>query len=551
MDCQAYQYGIKRRDGVSYRGLFDGGLSMNKFALLSVSDRTGLTELASQLVASGYTLLATSGTGKGLSADGIPYTSVESYTGLAELLDGRVKTLHPKIHAGLLARRDLPQHLEQLSAAQIGAIDVAVVNLYPFTKYLESERASNPEEMTELVDVGGPTMIRAAAKNHRFVLPLIDPADYGAVIKALQSATPGSDPFALEFRRALASKVFLSLSAYDNAIGGYFARAGTASHDEFPERISISLEKEATLRYGENPHQRAATYRVSSSNLELLSGPTWKQHGGKELSYNNMLDFDAALRLLADLPDDQTAVAILKHLNPCGVALAGSVSQAIQRSKECDPRSHFGGIVVANREIDADAAQEIRGDFAEIVIAPSFSSEALTILQTAKNLRIIEVSMQQLRGYDVRSVAGALLVQQPDTNRSQLSTASLVTPRVPTDDELVDLNLAWRLVGHVKSNAIVLVRGGLLIGVGAGQMSRIDSIELAISKAKAHGHLLRGAVAASDAFFPFPDSVEALAEVGVTCVVSPSGSRRDEEVKAVAASRNVSLFFASDRHFRH
>jgi phosphoribosylaminoimidazolecarboxamide formyltransferase/IMP cyclohydrolase len=524
---------------------------MKKLALLSVSDRTGLNELATALVEAGYTLLATSGTGKILSEAKLPFTSVESYTGLAELLDGRVKTLHPKIHAGVLARRDLPAHLEQLEQADIGAIDLVVVNLYPFTKYLDSERASNPEEMTELVDVGGPTMIRAAAKNHRFVLPVIDPSDYSQVISLLKAAKGKSDPFSLEFRRTLAAKAFTTLSAYDGAIGCYFASCNAATESDFPSQISVSLEKGAELRYGENPHQKAAVYRAISSSVPLLSGPMWRQLGGKELSYNNMLDFDAALRLLADLPREHTAVAILKHLNPCGVALAGTVCEAIVRAKECDPRSHFGGIVVTNKELDIEAAEEIRGDFAEIVIAPGFSKEALATLQTSKNLRIIEASLEGLQGYEVRTVAGALLVQEPDTDRSAVSRATLATSRVPTDDELIDLDLAWRIVGHVKSNAIVLVRGGLLIGVGAGQMSRIDSIELAIHKAKTHGHLLSGAVAASDAFFPFPDSVETLAQEGITCIVSPAGARRDDEVKSVAQAKNVSLFFAMDRHFRH
>lgn len=524
---------------------------MKKLALLSVSDRTGLNELATVLVEAGYTLLATSGTGKILSEAKLPFTSVESYTGLAELLDGRVKTLHPKIHAGVLARRDLPAHLEQLQQADIAAIDLVVVNLYPFTKYLDSERASNPEEMTELVDVGGPTMLRAAAKNHRFVLPLIDPSDYSQVIAFLKAAKGKSDPFSLEFRRSLAAKAFTALSGYDGAIGRYFASCNGVTESEFPSQISVSLEKGAELRYGENPHQKAAVYRATSSSVPLLSGPTWRQLGGKELSYNNMLDFDAALRLLADLPRERTAVAILKHLNPCGVALAGSVSEALVRAKECDPRSHFGGIVVTNSEIDREAAEEIRGDFAEIVIAPAFSKDALATLQTSKNLRIIEASLEGLRGYEVRTVAGALLVQEPDTNRSAVSRATLATTRVPTDDELIDLDLAWRIVGHVKSNAIVLVRGGLLIGVGAGQMSRIDSIELAIHKAKTHGHLLSGAVAASDAFFPFADSVDTLAQEGITCIVSPAGAKRDEEVKSVAEGKNLSLFFASDRHFRH
>jgi len=526
---------------------------MQKMALLSVSDQGGIADFARSLHTAGYTLLATSGTGKALASANVPFVSVESYTGLAELLDGRVKTLHPKIHGGILARRDQKHHLEQLEQGSIAPIDVVVVNLYPFTKYLESERAQNPEEMTELVDVGGPTMIRAAAKNHRFVLPVIDPADYSRIAKLL--AQGRGDPFPLELRRELAAKVFTALSAYDGAIGRYFASLGetVASPQEksFPPQVSLSLAKDADLRYGENPHQSAAVYRVTSSTVETLRGASWRQLGGKELSYNNMLDFDAGLRLLADLPGDQPAVAILKHLNPCGVATADSVSAAIERAKQCDPRSHFGGILVINREVDREAAEEIRGDFAEIVVAPKYSAEALQVLQTSKNLRILEVSMQQLSGYEMRTVAGSLLIQEPDVARSSITDSLRVTPRKATDDELADLDMAWRICSHVKSNAIVLVRGGLLIGVGAGQMSRIDSIELAIRKAKLHGHLLVGAVAASDAFFPFPDSIDALAAEGISCVVSPAGARRDDDVKAAATAKNVSLFFATDRHFRH
>lgn len=526
---------------------------MKKLALLSVSDRSGLPELAVALNAAGYSLLATSGTGKILDEANVPWTSVESYTGLAELLDGRVKTLHPKIHGGILARRDQKHHLEQMREADIGGIDVVVVNLYPFLKYVESDRAKNPEEMTELVDVGGPTMIRAAAKNHRFVLPLIDPADYPRVIEMLRSSQGASDPFSLEFRRSLAAKVFSTLSEYDGAIGRYFAGvvAGETSPVAFPAQGTFAFEKVTDLRYGENPHQGAAVYSMKSGTIPLFQGPTWKQLGGKELSYNNMLDFDAGLRLLADLPEGKIAVAILKHLNPCGVATADTVKHAIERAKECDPRSHFGGILVINAEVDQNAAEEIRGDFAEIVMAPSFSPEALEVLRTSKNLRILEVKGSKLSGLEARTVAGALLIQEPDIDRSRIAHAQLVTPRTPTDEELSDLELAWRIVGHVKSNAIVLVRDGLLIGVGGGQMSRIDSIELAIRKAKLHGHLLSGAVAASDAFFPFPDSVEALAEEGITCVVSPAGARRDDDVKKTATEKNMSLFFASDRHFRH
>jgi phosphoribosylaminoimidazolecarboxamide formyltransferase/IMP cyclohydrolase len=530
---------------------------MSKMALLSVSDQSGLIDLASALIKANYILLATSGTAKALSAAGLNYVSVEDYTGLAELLDGRVKTLHPKIHAGILAKRDKEAHCRQLIAEEISQIDLVVVNLYPFTKYLESERAANPEEMVELVDVGGPTMIRAAAKNHRFVLPLIDPKDYPKIIELLNFTGP-SDPFPLELRRSLAAKVFLSLASYDSAIGGYFSSlisaADKGGHDleSFPERVSINLTKGSDLRYGENPHQSAAIYSVAdSSTLPVLSGSKWRQLGGKALSYNNMLDFDAGLRLLRDLGGDRPTVAILKHLNPCGVATANSVAEAIERAKLCDPRSHFGGILVVNTEVDVDAAREVRGDFAEIVVAPHFSKEALEVLSTAKNLRILEVDVDEFNGFELRTVAGAVLVQQPDVFRSMLNSDYLVTDRAVSEEELRDLNMAWSICGHVKSNAIVLVRDGLLIGVGAGQMSRIDSIELAISKAKLHGHLLDGAVAASDAFFPFPDSIETLAKEGVRCVVAPSGSRRDEEVKAVAQDRSVSLFFVNDRHFKH
>ena len=526
---------------------------MKKYALLSVSDRTGLPQLAQALHSVGYTLLATSGTAKALEADKIPWTSVEEYTGLAELLDGRVKTLHPKIHGGILARRDQPHHLSQMAQAEITPIDVVVVNLYPFTAYLETERASDPEQMTELIDVGGPTMIRAAAKNHRFVLPLIDPADYAEVIALLSTSKSSADPFPLELRRRYASKVFATLSGYDGAIAGYFD--GLSQGDDtvatMPDRCSITLSKVSELRYGENPHQSAALYKASSGQLKLFSGPTWTQHGGKELSYNNMLDLDAGIRILSDLPHETTTVAILKHLNPCGVARGGTVTEAVQRAKECDPRSHFGGVLVSNRPVDKSAAEEIRGDFAELVIAPGFTPDALETLQASKNLRILKVDVSFMEGYDARTIAGGILVQQPDINRSQIAHATLVSSRTPSDEELSDLELAWRIVGHVKSNAIVLVRDGLLIGVGAGQMSRIDSVELAIRKAKLHGHLLDGAVAASDAFFPFPDSVETLSEEGITCIVAPAGARRDDDVKAVANERAVSLFFASDRHFRH
>jgi phosphoribosylaminoimidazolecarboxamide formyltransferase/IMP cyclohydrolase len=354
-------------------------------------------------------------------------------------------------------------------------------------------------------------------------------------------------------RRTFAAKVFRTLANYDSTIATYFEgiTAGDAKSELFPQTSSVALTKVADLRYGENPHQKAALYTSLGSSLPLLSGTTWEQLGGKELSYNNMLDLDAALRLAADFPTTSTVVGILKHLNPCGIAIGRDITDAIQRAKQCDPRSHFGGVLVTNTTVGKEAAEEIREDFAELVIAPSFSDDALAVLRSSKNLRILKVRMEALRGFEVRSVVGGLLVQEPDISRSLLSKSECVSTRAPNDEELVDLDLAWRIVGHVKSNAIVLVRDGLLIGVGAGQMSRIDSIELAIRKASFHGHLLQGAVAASDAFFPFPDSVTALADVGVTCIVSPGGAKRDDEVKEAANKRGVSLIFTPDRHFKH
>lgn len=529
-----------------HRWRFD---SMKKRALFSVSEREGLVELGAALVESGYEILATSGTRRLLQEGHVPCTSVESYTGVAELLDGRVKTLHPKIHAGILAKRDNVAHVEQLAQADIDAIDIVVVNLYPFQKYLNSERASSLDEMVELIDIGGPTMIRAAAKNYAYVLPVIDPADYPEIVDRVKT----KEGFDSAFRRRLASKVFSYMSCYDASIGSYLAsnEQVESTGEAFPDLLALTLERSASLRYGENPHQAGAVYSSKGNKLGLFGGIDWKQLQGKELSYNNMLDLDAGLRLMADLPQGIPTVAILKHLNPCGLATGETAVSAIQRAKQCDPRSHFGGILVLNCCVDGEAAEEIKGDFAEIVIAPSYSKEALAILETRKNLRLIEIEDGVLGGLELRTVAGAVLVQESDVGRSSVTIGGLVSSRMPSEEELSDIELAWRIVGHVKSNAIVLVRDGLLIGVGAGQMSRIDSIELAFKKAKMHGHIVDGAVAASDAFFPFADSIEAFAEEGVCAVVAPSGARRDDEVCKVATEKNISLFFAPDRHFRH
>lgn len=515
-------------------------MSTQKAALLSVSDRTGLEGFARTLQELGYVLLTTSGTAKFLSSVGIKSTLVEEYTGQKEILDGRVKTLHPKIHAGLLARRDDPNHMRQLEEDGILPIEVAAVNLYPFVQNLTSENAADPSRMIEFVDVGGPTMIRAAAKNHASVYPVIDPADYDRVAQALHR---GASEEGKSLRRDLAVKVFTQLAFDSLEIAKYFSAVGT--EEKFPSVHGIVLQKTQSLRYGENPHQDGVFYTaVGAPERE------WKQLHGKELSYNNLLDFDAALRIIAGFPSAVPTAVIIKHLNPCGAAMGSSLLEALRKAKRCDPRSHFGGIIAFNGKVDGDVAQEVKEDFAEVVIAPSYSSEALEILQRSKNLRIMTSGTPASR-LEFRAAAGGFLVQEPDAEISEVATLDVVSSRRPTEQEVKDLQFAWMLCSHVKSNAITLAKDGLLVGVGAGQMSRVDSVELAIAKAKRHEHDLRGAVAASDAFFPFTDSIETLAAQGVTAVIAPSGAKRDADVVVTANRVNISLVFAQDRHFRH
>ncbi len=538
---------------------------MQKAALLSVSDRTGLVEFAQALHDCGYVLLATSGTTKFLGEHGVATLPIEEYTGQKEILDGRVKTLHPKIHAGLLAKRDNPEHLQQLAAEGIMLIDVAVVNLYPFIQNLNSANAQTPAKMIELIDVGGPTMIRAAAKNHKFVLPVIDPADYAAAAVYLRAHALNGSPIDsvadLELRRALAAKVFTRIANYDLEIAKYLthvhigdkageALAEVSATDEFMmgETAGMVLSRVQELRYGENPHQKATLYRNLSS-----TSPGWEQLNGKELSYNNLLDFDAALRLIRSLGSQEPCACIIKHLNPCGAARGSSLLVALQRAKSGDPRSHFGGILAFNQSVTADVARDIREDFAEIVLAPDFEPEALTILKTSKNLRILKVSIAApaKRRFDVRVIEGGVLMQEEDARLSDVREAKAVSSRSPREEELHDLDFAWKVCAQVKSNSIVLVRNQTLIGTGAGQMSRIDSVELAISKARLHGHDLQGAVCASDAFFPFADSVETLGAAGIRAIVAPGGAKRDDETIAAANASQIALIFTADRHFRH
>lgn len=533
---------------------------MKKAALLSVSDRSGLIEFAQGLIKLGYVLLGSSGTRKALLDAGLECVSIEEYTGQKEILGGRVKTLHPRIYAGILARRDVESDLAELAANNIYLIDVIAVNLYPFSSNRELGKSN--KEMIELIDIGGPSMIRAAAKNHSFVWPAIDPADYQHILSALATGQADKDFSALKQR--LAAKVFSVLSRDALDIAEYFSGLEATSSDGLPSFGSSSLRSSATkdmpavlgqvlvksqsLRYGENSHQQASFYYPIESDKKV-----WEQLWGKELSYNNILDVDAAIRLVAALPTTETGCVIIKHTNPCGAALAKDTLAALQQAKKCDPRSHFGGIIGFSTEVDAASAAEIREDFAEIVVAPSFSEEALAILKTSKALRVIKISLDSLStvSKEFRSALGGMLVQEADLNSSDLKEATQASTRAPSISELRDLDLAWRICPHVKSNTIVLVKDGLLVGVGAGQMSRVDSVEIAISKANLHGHNLNGAAAASDAFFPFPDGIETLAKAGIKAVVAPNGAKRDPETVAEANKYDVALLFTADRHFRH
>jgi phosphoribosylaminoimidazolecarboxamide formyltransferase/IMP cyclohydrolase len=514
---------------------------MGRAALLSVSDRTGLVDFARGLLKRGFTLLATSGTAKALTEESIPCTLVEEYTGSPEILDGRVKTLHPKIHAGILAKRGVPAHEEELLRHGVHSIDVVAVNLYPFLKHVGGPTANDPYAMIELIDVGGPALLRAAAKNHLGVFAVIDPADYPTVLNALDA---GGDAGPL--KRELAVKVFASLANDNLEVAKYFSGLSRTGSEQFREVEGAVLHRVQGLRYGENPHQQAGLYAPWGERK-----PHWKQLHGKELSYNNLLDMQAMIRLLAALPKESLWVAIVKHLNPCGVASAVDTSTALLRAKSCDSRSHFGGIIGCTRKVDLKTAQQIREDFAEIVIAPSYDEDALSCLSQSKTLRIVASPVGARGGIEMRSVANEFLLQSPDESSSTIEGAELVSGRKPTSTEVRDLGLAWSLMGQVRSNAIVVVRDQVSIGIGTGQMSRIDSVELALRRATHFGHDTKGAVAASDAFFPFPDSIETLANAGVTCIVAPSGAKRDDESVAAANRLGVSLLFAPDRHFRH
>lgn len=513
-------------------------------ALISVSDKTGLIELAGQLHASGVEIISTGGTAKALKNAGIPVVEISEFTGFAEMLDGRVKTLHPKVHGGLLYLRGHPEHERQARQHGIQPIDLVVVNLYPFEKTVAKPDVPLAEAI-EQIDIGGPSLLRSAAKNHASVTVVVDPADYPHLLRDIKEHAGSTCEM---FRWKLAVKAFETTARYDAAIAQHLHAQRMKAKGEpaaLPQTFGIFLRKAQDLRYGENPHQKAALYGDFFSHFEQLHG--------KQLSYNNILDLTAAADLAREF--DGPALAILKHTNPCGVGSAPTLLQAWQLAYETDKQSPFGGIIAVNRPLDAGLAQAIAEIFSEVIIAPDFQPDALEILQKKKNLRLIKQQPAPPPALDVRSVTGGLLVQERDARLVSAAEMKRVSQREPTQQERHALLFAWRVVKHVKSNAIVFARAddttARTLGIGAGQMSRIDSVKIAVMKSREAGLDLRGSVVASDAFFPFPDGVIAAAEAGATAVIQPGGSLRDAEVIAAADQHNMAMIFTGIRHFRH
>jgi len=507
-------------------------------ALLSVWDKTGIVEIARRLHEIGFELISTGGTLRAIADAGIPVRAVSDVTGNPEMLGGRVKTLHPAIHGGLLARRDRPDQMAELASYGIGTIDLVVANLYPFGEVV-SRPGVTLDDALEHIDIGGPTMIRAAAKNFPAVLVLVDPSDYEPVLDAL--AAGGLDGVPLDMRRNLAAKAFAHVAAYDSVIAAYLRPAGG-----FPDHLPLAGERMATLRYGENPHQEAAIYRLLNPR-GTRGVAAWRVLSGKEMSYNNYLDAVAAWTAAADFPGP--AVSIIKHNLPCGLATHEDLSQAFLTAHASDPVSAFGGVVALNRPVDAHTASLITDHFFEVVLAPAFSPDALEELRRKKNLRVVEVPDTGMEDpLEVRVLDGAMLVQTLDRAEPDPASWKTVTRRAPTESELKSLAFAWRAVRHVKSNAIVLAIGTATVGIGGGQPNRVDAVRIAVERAGARA---RGSVLASDAFFPFPDGVEAAAEAGVTAIAQPGGSVRDAEVIAAADRAGIAMVFTGIRHFRH
>ncbi len=520
-------------------------------ALLSVSDKTGLVELGMALADRGVELLSTGGTAKALRDAGLDVIDVSEVTGFPEMMDGRVKTLHPMVHGGLLALRENDNHTAAMEQHGIGAIDLLVVNLYPFEETVA--KGAGYDECIENIDIGGPAMIRAAAKNHAYVNVVVDVEDYSALLDQLEE---NYGKTALGFRQWLAQTAYARTAAYDAAVSGWMA---SQLKIDVPRRVSFAGQVAQPLRYGENPHQQAAFYTDGSNRAGVA---TARQHQGKELSYNNINDTDAAFELVAEFdPDNGPACAIIKHANPCGVAKGKTLLEAYRNAFDCDRTSAFGGIVALNRPLDAETAQEITGIFTEVVIAPGASDEAKEIFAAKKNLRLLTTDGLPdvtTGGKTVRQVAGGLLLQDKDNGFVGMDDLKVVTKKAPTAEQLNDLLFAWKVAKHVKSNAIVYVRDGATVGVGAGQMSRLDSALIAAKKAERMADALGleqpltiGSAVASDAFFPFPDGLMEAAAAGATCVIQPGGSMRDDDVIAAADTAGLAMVFTGMRHFRH
>jgi len=505
-------------------------------ALIAVFDKEGVVEFARRLSALGVELVSSGGTAATIAAAGIDVTPVEAVTGFPEMLDGRVKTLHPRIHAGILADRRKPEHGSQLAEHDIEPIDLVVVNLYPFRETVAS--GAGEDDVIEKIDIGGPAMVRAAAKNFASVGVVVSPSRYGEVLDAIGN----EGGLSIEMRRALAAEAFAHTAAYDAAVAEWFAKDDAA----MPAFVGLAFDKVTDLRYGENPHQRGALYRASGGPGVLGGAEVLVE--GKEMSFNNWLDVDAALTLAADLEPLGPATVIVKHNNPCGAAVRDSLASSYASAFESDTVSAFGGIVAFGREADEDAARAMAEVFTEAVVAPSFTTAALEVFAQRKGLRVIRAPLPEPGGLDVRVLPGGALVQDADAAPESAAELQVVSTRRPTEDEWLDLRFAWVVSMRVKSNAIVFARELATVGVGAGQMSRVDASVLAVRKA---GDRAKGSVMASDAFFPFPDAVEVAADAGVAAVIHPGGSIRDEEVLATAEARGMAVVVSGRRHFRH
>lgn len=516
-----------------------------KRALISVSDKFGLSSFAKGLAGAGVEIYSTGGTRKHLEDENIPVKDISEYTGFPEMMHGRLKTLHPLVHGGILFRRNVDEDVQATEEHGILGFELVVVNLYPFQATVAREGVTI-EEAIENIDIGGPTMVRAAAKNHEFVTIATDPEQYSIILEQIQSNGGTS----LQLRRSLAKDAFTHTAAYDTAISRYFIEQ--SEDGPFPETLQLSYNRNSTLRYGENPHQRAAVYvDPKSVTANVVSA---RQLNGKELSYNNLLDLDSALAIVRSF--DKPSVAVIKHNNPCGAAIAGTLAEAVKNAMEGDPLSAFGSVLGLNRTVDAESAEYLAqpGLFVEAIAAPEFSNEALEILTTkpkwCKNVRLLQVGSLENRPsrWTIRPLEGGVLLQEADIELDPENEWKIVTEKKPSPEQLDDLRFAWNIVRHVKSNAITLCKNGMLLGAGAGQMSRIDSVEIAIKKA---GERIEGSVLGSDAFFPFPDSIEAISSKGVSAVIQPGGSKNDDSVIEACDKYGIPMIFTARRHFKH